>query len=173
MPLTEKKVRMRHIRVLMCVMLFSMSCSDTGTGPGDRRFNVSLKYGVDARNELNTFNDTFTKDLVLDGTVRTRLVLTEAEIDSIEAMFLSIDIFDYPDTFVAPNSDTVAVVTPHVTYVLKLKRDASQKVVYWADSLVSTDIRGANLRRAFEFTRTLIEAKQEYKNLPPARGGYL
>ena len=40
-------------------------------------------------------NITFTKDLIIDGTVTTKLVLSPAELDSLEARFLRIDIFDY------------------------------------------------------------------------------
>jgi len=159
--------------VVLVLALASFSCNDSGTDPRDRHFNMSLKYGVNARNELNTFTDTFTKDLVLDGTATTKLVLSAPELDTLEAMFLTIDIFSYPDTFVAQHGDTDGVVTPHTTYVLKLTRDERQKVLYWEDALISTDPRATALRSVFDFVRTLVEGKEEYQSLPPARGGYL
>ncbi len=162
-----------HLFVVLVAALVSLSCSDNGTAPDARRFNASLKFGVNARNELNTFQDTFTKDLILDGSVTTRLVLSQADLDSLEARFLSIDIFSYPDTFVAQHTDTVAVVTPHTTYILKLTRDDRQKVLYWEDALISSDPRSTDLRSMFDFVRTLVEGKPEYKSLPPARGSYL
>jgi len=164
---------MKQILVLLILGLLSFSCDNSGTDPGDRHFNMILKYGVGAHNELNTFTDTFTKDLVLDGTVSTKLILSPAELDSLEARFLSIDIFSYPDTFVAQHGDTVGVVTPHTTYILRLTRDQRLKVLYWEDALISPDPRATDLRSVFAFVRTLVEGKAEYQSLPPARGGYL
>jgi hypothetical protein len=164
---------MKQILVVLILVLVSFSCNDSGTDPGDRPFNLSLKYGVSARNELDTFTDTFTKDLVLDGTVRTKLILSPAELDSLEARFLSINIFTYPDNFVAQHGDSVGVMTPHTTYILKLSRDQRQKVLYWEDAMISADPRATELRSVFDFVRTLVEGKAEYQGLPPARGGYL
>jgi hypothetical protein len=164
---------MKQMLMVLVAAIVSLSCSDSGTTPAERSFNVSLKFGVGARNELNTFTDTFTKDLILDGTVTTKLVLPQAEIDSLEARFLRIDIFTYPDTFMAQQTDTVAVLTPHTSYVLKLSCEHREKAIYWEDSIISTDPRAAELRNVFAFVRALVEAKPEYQGLPPARGGYL
>ncbi|MFH0991778.1 MAG: hypothetical protein V1799_17355 [bacterium] len=164
---------MKHPLILIAFVLLGLSCTDTGTEPLDRRFNIQLKFGINARNELNSFNDTFTKDLILDGTIITRCVLSQAEFDSIESWLLSIDIFSYPDTFVVQQTDTVASLTPYQTYILKFKLDSRWKNLYWEDSIVSTDARAAKLRQTLEFIRRLVEAKPEYKKLPPARGGYL
>ncbi len=164
---------MKQIIIVLVLVLVSLSCNDSGTDPANRHFNMSLKYGVGARNELNTFTDTFTKDLVLDGTVTTRLVLSAAELESLEARFLSINIFAYPDTFVAQHTDSVTIMTPHTSYVLKLTRDREQKVIYWEDAIISSDPRATELRGVFDFVRTLVEGKAEYRRLPPARGGYI
>ena len=164
---------MRHSLVMLAFVVLQLSCTDGGTGPQDRRFNLLVKYGIDAHNELNTFNDTFTKDLILDGTVATKLVLSQSDFDSIESRLLSIDIFSYPDTFVAQHTGTDAFLTPYPTYVLKLICDSRWKDVFWEDSRVSSDTRATKLRQALEFVRKLVEAKPEYRQLPPARGGYL
>ena len=102
----------------------------------------------------------------------TKLVLSPAEMDSIEARFLSINIFSYPDKFVVPHGDTVWEVTPHTTYILKLSRDNQQKMIYWADSLKSSDQRATDLRSVFRFVITLALQRPEYKSLPHARGAY-
>jgi hypothetical protein len=157
---------------MLSIVFLLASCSDTGVGPAGRRFNVLLQYGIGARNEIDSFHDAFTKDLVLDGTVTTKLVLSEAQLDSIEARLLSIDIFSYPDTFVSQHGDTVASVTPYSTYILKVTLDGRSKNVFWEDAIISPDERAARLRDAFAVIRTLIESTAEFKRLPPARGGY-
>ncbi|WP_078544863.1 hypothetical protein [Litchfieldia alkalitelluris] len=49
--------------------------------PGD--FNFSLKYGVGALNEINTFKNSYTKDLVEDGTITTDLTFSKNELRNI------------------------------------------------------------------------------------------
>lgn len=164
---------MRYILLIPSVVLLQLSCSDEGTGPVARDVDILLQYGVEARNELNTFNDTFTKDLVLDGTITTRLVLAPADFDSIEAHLFAIRIFDYPDTFVAQHGDTVAIIVPYATYVLKIRIDSRWKDLYWKDLILSPDIRATELRQALQSIRALVESKPEYKLLPLPRGGYL
>jgi hypothetical protein len=164
---------MKYVLLLTAIALSPLACTDSGIAPQDRRFNILIRYGVNARNELNTFNDTVTKDLILDGTVTIKLILSRADFDSIESRMLSIDIFSFPDTFVALHSDTVSFIEPHETYVLKVRRDSRWKDVFWEDSIISSDPRRTKLREAIEFIRRLVESKPEYKQLPPARGGYM
>jgi hypothetical protein len=164
---------MKPIAAVLTCALLALSCTDNGIGPEDRAFNFSLHYGVAARNRVDTFNDTFTKDLVLDGTAEVKLVLTPEEINMIKSTLLEVDIFSYPDTFIAEHGDTVGVASPFVTYLLTLTLDSRKKVVFWEDSLVSSDVRAEKLRQAFQSIRSLIESKPEYRQLPPARGGYM
>ncbi|WHT48562.1 hypothetical protein QNH10_01620 [Sporosarcina thermotolerans] len=49
-------------------------------------FGFSLQFGITKKNEINTFNGTFTKDLITAGTVTTDLTLTEEEMVSIYEM---------------------------------------------------------------------------------------
>jgi hypothetical protein len=171
--LTEGILPMKHALVILALVLLQLSCTDSGVAPQDRSFNVTVKFGIGARNELNTFNDTYTKDLCLDGTAVTRLVLLQSDFDSIESRLQNIDIFSYPDTFIVPRTDTVVRVNPFATYVLTVKIDSRWKEVFWQDNSLSSDIQAIKLRETFEFIRKLVEGKPEYKQLPPARGGYL
>jgi hypothetical protein len=164
---------MKYKLLLTAIVLLQLSCTDSGTMPQDRRFNVMVKFGIEARNELNTFNDTFTKDLILDGTSTTKLVLSQEDFDSIETRFLNIDIFSYPDTFVAQHTDTVGFFTQHQTYILKVQLDSRWKDVFWEDSIISSNTQAMQLRETVELIRRLVEATPEYKRLPPTRGGYL
>lgn len=46
-------------------------------------FNFSIHFGVQKRNEINTFDGTVTKDLIADGTATTELTLTKDEMKDI------------------------------------------------------------------------------------------
>ena len=61
--------KMKTILLVSLLASSSLSCSDVGVSSRERDFNVRLRYGILARNEINTFQNTYTKDLILDGTV--------------------------------------------------------------------------------------------------------
>ena len=164
---------MNHRFAVALLVAVQLSCADTGTGPGDRRFNMDVQYGIRARNELNTFDDTFTKDLIVDGTATTSLRLSRADFDTIESSLQSVDIFSYPDTFIVQHSDTVSYITPFATYVLRVKLDSREKNLVWRDSIIISDIRASRLREVFDLIRKIVEATPEFRALPPPRGGYL
>ena len=46
-------------------------------------FNFSIAFGVEKRNEINTFNGTVTKDLISDGTKTIDLMFNEEEMKTI------------------------------------------------------------------------------------------
>jgi hypothetical protein len=159
--------------IWLVLILFGFGCSDYGTEPSPRHFDLQFRYGVLARNELNTFDNTITKDLILDGQATSRLVLSAQDLDTLESQFVAIDINSYPDTFVVQTGDTVCIITPYATYNTKVRMGPTWKEVYWEDSIVSSDPRATRLRQVLAFIQALIEAKPEYQQLPPARGGYL
>ncbi len=51
--------------------------------PRESNFNLIFKYGIFAKNELNTFDGTYTKDMVQDPSITVELSLSEEELDSI------------------------------------------------------------------------------------------
>ena len=164
---------MKMKRILIFLSLLLLSCSDSGISPGSRDFNLKLRYGIGARNELNTFQDTYTKDLILDGAVTTRFVLSEAEFEQIKDKMIEIDFFSYPETFTVLRTDTIVVsIEPHATYDFEVKYNSSIKRLHWDDGIISNDQRAAGLRELIRLIQNIIEAKPEYRQLPPARGGY-
>ena len=152
----------------------TISCTDQGTSPADRHFNIRFKYGVTARNELNTFENKFTKDLILDGTVTIPFVLSDNDLAAIEGKLTEIDFFTYPDTFIVQTTDTVGYISHHSTFIFKVKSESIIKTLVWADAIVAPlgDERPSKLREAIAFIRSIIESKPEYQRLPAARGGY-
>jgi hypothetical protein len=164
----------RFLIALVAILL--ISCSDQGLTPKDRDFNIMLRFGVGGRNELNTFENTYTKDLILDGTITVSLVLSDIELDSIEYKLVQSGFFTYPDTFVVNAKDSLFVsLDPHPSYFFRVKHQSTVKTLYWDDSIVPfiTDIRRKNLQDIVAFISNIVGRKPEFLNLPPARGGYL
>jgi len=165
---------MKKILFVSFIALFWLGCCKSFFIPEDRNFNISLKYGVLARNHINTFHDTFTKDLVLNGTVTVPFSLSGDELLRIQHKLLEIDFFSYPDTFVVELTDSViGYVQPHPTYLFKVKLDSITKTLFWEDEIVTNNPRAINLRAAIISIIQIIESKPEYQRLPPAKGGYI
>ena len=167
---------MRTAFLLTVFVLLELSCANETTGPEPHRFDIVVRYGVLAKNALNTLENTVTKDLVLDGTVTAPLFLTPADFDSIERWLKDVDIMSYPDTFVTPRADStvlIAMFTPFDTYALELHRDGWTKKVLWRDSITPRGAKAENLRIFFSRMRELVESQPVYLRLPPAQGGYL
>jgi hypothetical protein len=128
--------------------------------------NIVFKFGTGARNELNTFNGTFTKDLIMDGTITTRLILSQEELGQIQKRLSDIGFFKYPETFPSKGA-----VTPRSDYYIKVQNGSTIKEVTWyGDSLL--DPRSKDLQQLSSFLSDMIMKKIEYKLLPPANGEY-
>lgn len=125
------------------------------------------------RNVLNTFENTYTKDLILDGTITVPFLLADSELQRINVKMLEIDFFRYPDTFCVPIGDTVGMMTPCSEYRFEVSYKSSIKHLVWADCIVSEDTAAVKLRELNMLIENIIESKPAYSQLPPARGGYL
>jgi hypothetical protein len=153
-----------------------LSCSDAGLAPQDRDFNILFKYGVGARNELNTFENTYTKDLISDGTITVSLVLSANELHAIKTKLGESDFFSYPDTFRVDVRDTLSrAIEPHSTFCFRVKSGSAVKTLYWEDSVIPfyVDPRRKKLQEIVTFILDIISQKPEILQLPPVRGGYL
>ncbi|MDP2885375.1 MAG: hypothetical protein Q8P51_10185 [Ignavibacteria bacterium] len=165
---------MRSSILLSLFTLLCFSCSELSSPRPETDFNVHLRYGILARNEVNTFENTFTKDLILEGTITVPFYLSRDDLGSIEAKMEQIDFFSYPDTFAVNSQDSVqGIVTPNSTYDFKVRYHSTLKTLFWDDAIIASDPRAAKLRELILLIRNIIESKPEYKQLPPARGGYV
>jgi hypothetical protein len=143
--------------------------------PRESNFNLIFKYGVMAKNELNTFNGTYTRDMVSDPSITVELSLTEEELDSIYEKMVEIDFFNYPDKFaiIVPFSKPHGIVTPYSSYYFKIQHDSEVKELWWADEIIYEDIQADKLTELINLIRDIIESKDEYKELPEPTGGYM
>lgn len=157
---------------VMVLALITASCSDSGISPGVGDFNMKFSCGVDARNVLNTFDDTFTKDLITDGTTTVPFKVSDSALQEIRTRMQEIGFFNYPDTFVVPPEDTASYVTPHPTYIFDVANNSTRKHLFWSDCHVSQDSAAMNLRQLIRLIEHIVVSNPRYAELPPARGGY-
>jgi hypothetical protein len=131
--------------------------------------NLIFKYGVMARNELNTFNNTFTKDLIIDPPITTRLYLSDEEMKQIWQKMVEIDFFNYPET---SSLWTDKFVTPSSDYYIKVQNGSATKEVSWnSNSQLEPNVED-DLGQLVRCITDIVEQRPEYKVLPPPHGGY-
>ena len=142
--------------------------------PETSNLNLVFRYGVGAKNELNTFNGTYTRDMVMDPPITVNLSLTEEDLDRIYEKMLEINFFDYPDEFsVSTAGGSFGIMTPYSSYYFKVEYDSSIKELRWKDEISYPDENADRLRELIQLIREIIEAKEEYKSLPEPTGGYM
>jgi hypothetical protein len=136
--------------------------------PRKSDFNLLFKYGVGAKNELNTFENTCTKDMILSPSITIWLYLSDEEMDQIEQKMIEIDFFNYPSTF--PLS-TERFVTPSEDFYIKVQNGTATKEVSWNSNSQLGNVED-NLRQLVRCITDIVEKRPEYKSLPPPNGGY-
>ncbi|TFB08835.1 hypothetical protein E3V08_02295 [Candidatus Atribacteria bacterium MT.SAG.1] len=143
--------------------------------PSESNFNLIFKYGVGAGNELNTFKGIYTKGMVTDSPITVNLSLSKDDLNKIYQKIIKINFFNYPDKFSVSIlfGETVGEVTPHSSYYFKIKYNSKVKELWWEDNIVNKDEKTEKLRGLVRLIIDIIESKEEYKKLPPPRGGNL
>lgn len=138
-------------------------------------FNLIFEYGVGAKNELNTFQGRYTKDMIVDTPITVNLSLSKEELDRIYQKMVEIGFFDYPDKFAisVPSGEIVGGVTPYHSYYFKVEYNSKIKELSWEDEITNKDERADRLRELIKLIIDVIESKEEYKKLPSPTGGYL
>jgi hypothetical protein len=138
-------------------------------------FNLLLRYGVGAKNELNTLKGTYTKDMVNRPSITTRLCLTREELDAIYLKALEIDLYNFPRrVYSPPEGGVIGEQTPYSTYYLEVRNGTTIKIMKWSDRFTTT--KGyEKYDDIMELVHTIIEiihSHPEYKKLPEPTAGY-
>jgi hypothetical protein len=138
-------------------------------------FNFIFKYGVTGRTTLDTYQGTYTKDMVMDPDITIELTLSQEEMDSIYQKMVEIDFFKYPDEFSVsvPEGERKAEVTPYSTYFFQVTYGEKTKELLWHDKIMNPDEKADKLKGLINIIINIIESKEEYKALPKANGGYI
>lgn len=158
--------------LIILTFLISLSGCDQGVEPPkpDEQF-VKLLFRYGFGDTLDTFHGTYTKDLILDGSITVPFWLTKAEQESVLAKLEQADFFNLPDAI--PAFKGVVVQPDPGTQLLRVQTEERLKTVVWFSPIDQKSEVGLRTVQLFNSIKAIIQAKPEYKELPPARGGYL
>jgi hypothetical protein len=140
----------------------------------ESNFSLIFKYGVTAKNELNTINGTYTKDMIVAPSITVKLILSPGELDRIYQKMQEINFFDYPDKFsiAIPTTATFRIHSPSDKYYFKVTNGIRITELSWDDYIDYEDIQASNLRELIQLIENIITSKAEYQTLPAPLGGY-
>ena len=158
-----------------------MSIVAYGQEPQPAGFNFVLRYHVGGH-VIDTAKGTFTRDTASpQHTITIELKLTQDEIDQIEMGLDQIDFWNdqkYPSIFSIPlkrvAGEIVGVRFPSTSIVLSVTRRGDVKTLTWNDNIIYPAYGPAEeLRALINRIVGMIEAKPEYKKLPPSKAVYI
>lgn len=132
-------------------------------------FNLVFKYGVAGKNILDTFAGKFTKDMIADPVITADFKLTPAEKESIGQKIKELDLFN-KESKIKADPDIQVGMIPCLSYYLKVQDSDLVREINWDNC--TGEISEA-YRQFADFVINLIESKKEFKDLPPAQGGYM
>ncbi|WP_168120182.1 hypothetical protein [Paenibacillus sp. HB172176] len=134
-------------------------------------FDFSVRYGITGKNEINTFTDEVTKDLVADGVAKTSFAFSEDEIQSIYEQMRAIPISDKLDMSVSLSRYTCSQMPyseEHWTIILNGKTYNYD----WSEEHCATTEDAKKLKALRQFIFNLVKEKEAYISLPESVGGY-
>ena len=156
--------------LLMFFVALPLGC-DSGSEPlkPDEQFvKILLQSGF--RDEVDTFSGTLTKDLVVDGIITIPFWLTKAEQEAILSELTLENFFNLPDTLPAMQGVTIS---PNPSPdLLRVEVGGELKTVLWSYPLDPVNQNSQTIIRLTQVIKNVIESKEEFKRLPPAKGGY-
>ena len=132
-------------------------------------FNVLFRYGVTSRNELNTFNSTYTKDMVLDPPITIWLYLSDEEMNQIRQKVVEINLFNLPETISSRNDGWR--IEPQDNFFLMVQNGSTIKTVTWNSNSEVNEVE-QNLTQLANLIESIVEQRPEFKALPLPNGGY-
>ncbi|WP_078596542.1 hypothetical protein [Evansella clarkii] len=155
--------------IILLFSIFNSGCNTTSQAlpkekPGD--FNFSLKYGIAAANELNTYENTYTKDMIIAENETIEFVLSEEEKKNIYDEFRNLDVLSLPE-----EEGGTTCQEPHNRYVLQMTAAGEEYHLRWNSAC---ETRAINRWERFmeELHAETIRTREEYQALPEPEGGY-
>ncbi|HRX43055.1 MAG TPA: hypothetical protein P5315_09770 [Clostridia bacterium] len=138
-------------------------------------FEFSLTFGPRGRTSINTFTNTITKDLALDGVITTKYVISKNDRKKIREMLSEMDILAFPKNLnVRSYYDHTEIISFHA--IIDGREHTVSWTVPWDFDFYEEDrltVIHHDFMEFVKFIRDLVIGSKEYKALPEARGGYL
>ncbi|MCR8660642.1 hypothetical protein [Paenibacillus endoradicis] len=137
--------------------------------PDDFDFSVSFGYGESTKNEINTFNDSVTKDLITKGIATAEIKFTLEEMDSIYEKMREMNIMEMKGV---PLAKLGCQSIPFNEDNWEISIDGKTNTLTWTDKHCDVSEEASQLLELRLFIQHIVEEKETYKQLPTAVGGY-
>ena len=147
----------------------SSSSGPEGVAHDPQTVEIHLQYGF--LNELNTFEGTLTKDLVVDGSVSVAFWMPAADQDSILEKAERLSFFDLPDTI--PGLTGAAIDPGPSPDWLRIRSGGKDQMVVWTYPLDPDNVQAAAVQELADYIFSVVQRNPVYILLPPARGARL
>ncbi|SFF06780.1 hypothetical protein SAMN05216378_4955 [Paenibacillus catalpae] len=164
----------RILVVISVAFLFLAGCSKEKEvqmpeeKPADFQFSVSFGYGEVNKNEINTYENTVTKDLITKGTATADLVFSNDELQSIYSQMKDMNIMGEKQF---PKQRSCSQ-TPSSTDSWKVTVNGETKSFSWTNEYCDITKDAEQLKELRTYIWQIVEGKDSYKALPEAEGGY-
>ncbi|MBD3919361.1 hypothetical protein H8B09_11400 [Paenibacillus sp. PR3] len=138
------------------------------TMPDDFDFMVSYGYGDVAKNVIDTYSGTVTKDLIMKGTATADLTFTSEERSKIYKMMKDIDIMGPKEL----SSENGCAQIPSNTDSWKVTANGHTASFSWTDESCTTTKDAKQLLQLRQDIQHIVALKEAYQALPETEGGY-
>lgn len=135
-------------------------------------FDFSIRFGIQKKNEINTFEGTVTKDLIADGTATTELILTEEEMQDIFKKMQEINITETKEFTPKSLFGTVCMQKPYGEDEWKIIINGETITQLVSGEYCEPTNDAKQLFELRNYVFNIIKSKGEYKSLPESNGGY-
>ena len=134
-------------------------------------FNFSIRFGVTGKNEVNSFKDEVTKDLVSNGVAKATLELTDDEMKLIYERMRDIPVTDRLDMKLSKLTYTCTKV-PYIEehWIITINRKTYTYDYSDENCALTKDAKKLKELRIVIFD--IVKEKEAYISLPESVGGY-
>lgn len=170
-----KKIRYLFMLLIVFSLVSFISLSTKKQLPEakPKDFSFVFNYGIYAKNQLDTVNGQYTKDMVNQSSITTDLKLTDEEMNTIYAEMRRINILGYTKNFKSKNNTGWSTsVTPFETYSIRIIANGREKNITWENENISNAEEAVQLRMLFKMIEEIINNKEEFKKLPVPQSHY-
>jgi hypothetical protein len=126
--------------------------------------DVKVRYVYPEKNELNTFDGYYKKQLEPGHYAQTKIELDPGQQLLILNKALVYRFYQMPDTFYHKGETTSAA-----DQSLRIRADTLDKTIYWHGSATDLQLKHHRLPELIDYIDSIVESTDEYQGLPKSK----